>query len=106
MPERIILTGGPEEAASQLIAYLKSNALIDDCMTREELLDALIEKRKEHDRQAARIAELERMNEILERQISLLLKLNAGSNPPSASSGRRGRVRRGNMDTISEERPP
>ena len=48
---------------------------------------------------------LKRMNEILKGQIETLLKLNAESAQQGVASGRRGRARRENMDTISEASP-
>ena len=101
MPERLQLTGPPEQAAAQLIADLERRGI----MVREkhhELQDSILknhELKKENE-------ELKRMNEILTGQVDLLLKLNAESARPSASGVRRGRGRRGNMDTILEASPP
>ena len=98
MPERLLLTGPPEQAAAQLIADLERRGI----MKHHELQDCIVrkhEKSKENE-------ELKRMNEILRGQVDTLLKLNAESARPSASGVRRGRGRRGNMDTISEASPP
>ena len=93
MPERLLLTGPPEQAAAQLIADLERRGI----MERQE--DIVKNLKKENE-------ELKRMNEILRGQVDLLLKLNAESAQPSASGVRRGRGRRGNMDTILEASPP
>ena len=93
MPERLLLTGPPEQAAAQLIADLERRGI----MERQE--DIVKNLKKENE-------ELKRMNEILTSQVDLLLKLNAESARPSASGVRRGRGRRGNMDTILEASPP
>ena len=98
MPERLLLTGPPEQAAAQLIADLERRGI----MKHHELQDSIVknhELKKENE-------ELKRMNEILRGQVDLLLKLNAESGQPSASGVRRGRGRRGNMDTILEASPP
>ena len=98
MPERLLLTGPPEQAAAQLIADLERRGI----MKHHELQDSIVknhELKKENE-------ELKRMNEILTGQVDLLLKLNAESARPSASGVRRGRARRGNMGTISEAAPP
>ena len=98
MPERLLLTGPPEQAAAQLIADLERRGI----MKHHELQDSIVknhELKKENE-------ELKRMNEILTGQVDLLLKLNAESARPSASGVRRGRGRRGNMDTILEASPP
>ena len=98
MPERLLLTGPPEQAAAQLIADLERRGI----MKHYELQDSIVknhELKKENE-------ELKRMNEILTGQVDLLLKLNAESARPSASGVRRGRGRRGNMDTILEASPP
>ena len=98
MPERLLLTGPPEQAAAQLIADLERRGI----MKHHELQDSIVknhELKKENE-------ELKRMNEILTGQVDLLLKLNAESAQPSASGVRRGRGRRGNMDTILEASPP
>ena len=98
MPERLQLTGPPEQAAAQLIADLERRGI----MKHHELQDSIVknhELKKENE-------ELKRMNEILTGQVDLLLKLNAESAQPSASGVRRDRGRRGNMDTISEASPP
>ena len=98
MPERLLLTGPPEQAAAQLIADLERRGI----MKHHELQDSIVknhELKKENE-------ELKRMNDILKGQIHTLLKLNAESAQPSASGVRRGRGRRGNMGTISEASPP
>ena len=98
MPERLQLTGPPEQAAAQLIADLERRGI----MKHHELQDSIVknhELKKENE-------ELKRMNEILTGQVDLLLKLNAESAQPSASGVRRGRGRRGNMDTILEASHP
>ena len=68
-------------------------------MTKTGLID--LARRKDEE-----VSELKRMNDILRGQIDTLLKLNAESAQPSASGVRRGRGRRGNMDTILEASPP
>ena len=98
MPERLQLTGPPEQAAAQLIADLERRGI----MKHHELQDSIV---KNHDLKKEN-EELKRMNEILTGQVDLLLKLNAESAQPSASGVRRGRGRRGNMDTILEASPP
>ena len=98
MPERLQLTGPPEQAAAQLIADLERRGI----MKHHELQDSIV---KNHELKAEN-EELKRMNEILTGQVDLLLKLNAESAQPSASGVRRGRGRRGNMDTILEASPP
>ena len=98
MPERLLLTGPPEQAAAQLIADLERRGI----MKHHELQDSIV---KNHELKAEN-EELKRMNEILRHQVDLLLKLNAESGQPSASGVRRGRGRRGNMDTILEASPP
>ena len=124
MPERLQLTGPPEQAAAQLIADLERRGIMkrlhpveqeaEDNLSgwqrmlgkwqekHHELQDCIVknhELKKENE-------ELKRMNEILTGQVDLLLKLNAESARPSASGVRRGRGRRGNMDTILEASPP
>ena len=98
MPERLQLTGPPEQAAAQLIADLERRGI----MKHHELQDSIV---KNHDLKKEN-EELKRMNEILTGQVDLLLKLNAESAQPSASGVRRGRGRRGNMDTILEASLP
>ena len=126
MPERLQLTGPPEQAAAQLIADLERRGIMkrqpeedweqlaDESFAgwqkmlgkwrqkHHELQDCIVknhELKKENE-------ELKRMNDILKGQVDTLLKLNAESAQPSASGVRRGRGRRGNMDTISEASPP
>ena len=98
MPERLLLTGPPEQAAAQLIADLERRGI----MKHHELQDCIVknhELKKENE-------ELKRMNEILRGQVDTLLKLNAESVRQGASGVRRGRGRRGNMGTILEASPP
>ena len=126
MPERLQLTGPPEQAAAQLIADLERRGIMkrqhedgweqlaDQSFAgwqkklgkwrekHHELQDCIVknhELKKENEK-------LKRMNDILKGQVDTLLKLNAESARPSASGVRRGRGRRGNMDTISEASPP
>ena len=110
MPERLLLTGGPEEAAAQLIADLERRGIMKRLQPAEEeaeenlagwhrMLDKWREVKCENE-------ELKRKNAILEGQIATLLKLNAESAQPNVAGGRRGRARRGNMDTILEASPP
>ena len=109
MPERLQLTGGPEEAAAQLIADLERRGIMKRLPAEEEaeenlagwhrMLDKWREVKCENE-------ELKRKNAILEGQIATLLKLNAESAQPNVGGGRRGRARRGNMDMISEDAVP
>ena len=106
MPERFLLTGGPEQAAAQLISNLKQRGILPmssdvlEEMTKTGLIDLVRCKTEE-------VSDLKRMNEILKGQVDSLLKLvSAVSGPPSGASGRRGRARRGSMGTISEASPP
>ena len=98
MPERLLLTGPPEQAAAQLIADLERRGI----MKHHELQDSIV---KNHDLKKEN-EELKRMNEILRGQVDLLLKLNAESARPSASGVHRDRGRRGNMGTILEASHP
>ena len=123
MPERLQLTGPPEQAAAQLIADLEQRGIMKRLQPVEqeaednlagwqrmlgkwrekhhELQDCIVknhELKKENE-------ELKRMNDILRGQIDTLLKLNAESARPSVGGGRRGRARHGNMDTTSEASP-
>ena len=111
MPERLLLTGPPEQAAAQLIADLERRGIME---RQEDMLGKYL-REKHHELQDSIVKnhelkkeneELKRMNEILTGQVDLLLKLNAESARPSASGVRRGRGRRGNMDTILEASPP
>ena len=105
MPERLQLTGPPEQAAAQLIADLERRGI----MKHHELQDNIVknhELKKLYQVALVEIEELKRMNDILKGQIHTLLKLNAESAQPSASGVRRGRGRRGNMGTILEASPP
>ena len=132
MPERLLLTGPPEQAAAQLIADLERRGIMKrQCdegwepeHTWEQLADEGFEgwqrmlgkwRQKHHELQDCIVKnhelkkeneELKRMNDILKGQVDTLLKLNAESARPNASGVRRGRGRRGNMDTILEASPP
>ena len=113
MPERLLLTGPPEQAAAQLIADLERRGIMKRQQPEEgweQLADEsfagwqkMLGKWRELKRENE---ELKRMNDILKGQVDTLLKLNAESARPSASGVRRGRGRRGNMDTILEASPP
>ena len=107
MPERLLLTGGPEEAAAQLIADLERCGLMkrqpDETKERKKLAE---ENLASLNRVLAECEELKRKNAILEGQVGVLLKLNAESARPNVGGGRRGRARRGNMDMISEDAVP
>ena len=131
MPERLMLTGPPEQAAAQLIADLERRGIMkrqqpdeqeaEDALAgwkrmldkwrqkHHELQDCIVknhELKKLYEVALVEIEELKRMNDILKGQIHTLLKLNAESARPSASGVRRGRGRRGNMDTILEASHP
>ena len=108
MPERLQLTGGPEEAAAQLIADLERRGIMkrlqpDETQEWKKLAE---ENLASLNRVLAECEELKRRNAILEGQIATLLKLNAESAQPNVGGGRRGRARRGNMDMISEDAVP
>ena len=72
-------------------------------MTKTGLIDLARRKTEECENMKERLGQLERMNEILERQIGQLI--NAISVQPSGGVSRRGRARHGSMDTISEVSP-
>ena len=111
MPERLQLTGPPEQAAAQLIADLERRGIME---RQEDMLGKYL-REKHHELQDCIVKnhelkkeneELKCMNKILERQIGRLMSLSAELARPSASGVRRGRGRRGNMDTILEASPP
>ena len=114
MPERLLLTGGPEEAAAQLNADLERRGIMKRQYDEEhewkklakENLASLNRVLAECESNRREIEELRCMNGILRNQVDTLLKLNAESARPNVGGGRRGRARRGNMDMISEDAVP
>ena len=72
-------------------------------MTKTGLIDLARRKTEECDHMKVRIGQLERMNEILERQIGRLI--NAKSVRRGGGVSRRDRARHESMDTISEVSP-
>ena len=94
MPERLLLTGGPEEAAAQLIADLERRGIMER------------QPEKEYEQLKRENEELKFMNKILERQIGRLMSLSAELARPSVEGGLQDHARRGNTDMILEAAPP